>query len=122
MCMADKRAVSRMGKEIERLKKEPPYGVTCRPKDGRLNHLEVKLLGGESTPYEGGVFDLEIKIPNRCPFEPPHIQFLTKIYHPNIDTAGRICLDILVSTHWFLEACTQPSHHPDVHPAASSRT
>ena len=95
--MADKRVVSRMGKEIERLKKEPPHGVTCWPKDGRLNHLEVKLLGGESTPYEGGVFKLEIKIPNRYPFEPPHVQFLTKIYHPNIDTAGRICLDILKS-------------------------
>ena len=63
--MADNRVVSRMGKEIEKLKKEPPHGVTCWPKDGCLNHLEVKLLGGESTPYEGGVFKLEIKIPNR---------------------------------------------------------
>ena len=86
-----------MGKEIDRLKKEPPHGVTCWPKDSRLNHLEVNLLGGESTPYEGGVFKLEVKIPNRYPFEPPHVQFLTKIYHPNIDTAGRICLDILKS-------------------------
>lgn len=95
--MADKRVVSRMSKEMERLKKEPPHGVTCWPKDGRLNHLEVKLLGGENTPYEGGVFKLEIKIPNRYPFEPPHVQFLTQIYHPNIDTAGRICLDVLKS-------------------------
>ena len=95
--MADKRLVSRMGKEMERLKKDPPHGVVCWPKEGRLNHLEVKLLGEESTPYAGGVFKLEIKIPNRYPFEPPHVQFLTQIYHPNIDTAGRICLDVLKS-------------------------
>ena len=95
--MADTRVLTRMSKELEILKKSPPPGITCWPKEGRLNHLYVSLQGSESTPYEGGVFKLEIKIPNRYPFEPPHVQFLTKVYHPNIDTAGRICLDVLKS-------------------------
>jgi ubiquitin-protein ligase len=29
----------------------------------------------------------------------PKIRFLTKIYHPNIDKLGRICMDTLKGSH-----------------------
>jgi ubiquitin-conjugating enzyme (huntingtin interacting protein 2) len=59
-------------------------------------HLEGTIHGPDSTPYDGGVFTVDIVIPAEYPFEPPKMKFLTKIYHPNVSSqTGAICLDIL---------------------------
>jgi len=51
-------------------------------------------IQGDS-PYSGGVFFLAIHFPTDYPFKPPKVNFTTRIYHPNINSNGSICLDIL---------------------------
>jgi ubiquitin-conjugating enzyme (huntingtin interacting protein 2) len=61
-----------------------------------LTELKGRIFGPPETPYEGGIFFLEILIPETYPFSPPKVRFVTKIWHPNISSVtGAICLDIL---------------------------
>lgn len=52
-------------------------------------------MGPSDSPYSGGVFFLAIHFPTDYPFKPPKVNFTTRIYHPNINSNGSICLDIL---------------------------
>jgi len=54
-------------------------------------------MGPSDSPFQGGVFFLSIHFPTDYPFKPPKVAFTTKIYHPNINSNGSICLDILRS-------------------------
>ncbi|KAG0079608.1 Ubiquitin-conjugating enzyme E2 T [Podila epicladia] len=84
----------RMKKELEELEDSPREGIICYPiDDDNITHLHAEVSGPEDTPYFGGTFKIDIQIPERYPMEPPNCQFLTRVYHPNIDDQGRICLD-----------------------------
>uniref|UniRef100_A0AC11EJD3 Ubiquitin conjugating enzyme E2 D4 n=1 Tax=Ovis aries TaxID=9940 RepID=A0AC11EJD3_SHEEP len=60
-------------------------------------HWQATIMGPNDSPYQGGVFFLTIHFPTDYPFKPPKVVFTTKIYHPNINSNGSICLDILRS-------------------------
>ena len=56
---------------------------------------QATIMGPGDSPYSGGVFFVTIHFPPDYPFKPPKVQFQTKVYHPNINSQGSICLDIL---------------------------
>ncbi|XP_071524680.1 ubiquitin-conjugating enzyme E2 T-like [Panulirus ornatus] len=87
--------LGRLKRECQLLQESPPSGVSCWPEGDKMDVFSAVIVGDEDTVYAGGMFRLELEVPERYPFLPPKVRFLTKIYHPNIDSAGRICLDIL---------------------------
>merc|ERR1712110_1128058 len=85
----------RIIKETQRLMQEPVPGISAVPDDVNARYFHVVVAGPEGSPFEGGVFKLELFLPEDYPMTAPKVRFITRIYHPNIDKLGRICLDIL---------------------------
>eukprot|EP00483_Globobulimina_turgida_P005259 UN05269 len=85
----------RVKKEIQRLRKERLPGIFVSPHPENIRYFDIRIEGPEGSPYQGGTFHLELFLPREYPMKPPKARFLTKIYHPNVDKLGRICLDIL---------------------------
>lgn len=94
-------ALKRIQKEIRDLAKAPIPNVSAGPaSESNLFEWNATIMGPEGTPYAGGLFALKIRFGPNYPFQAPQIQFITKVYHPNINENGGICLDILKPEAW----------------------
>jgi ubiquitin-conjugating enzyme E2 D/E len=89
-------SLKRLQKELLEMEKDAPANCSA----GLVNNSDyfnwqATIIGPTETPYEGGIFYLKILFPTDYPFKSPKITFETRIYHPNINANGAICLDIL---------------------------
>lgn len=90
----------RLSNELKYLVNNPIENCSAKlmnddPKTGSILEWCATIIGPVDTPYENGIFHLEIKFTNDYPCKPPKVKFITPIYHCNINKIGDICLDIL---------------------------
>lgn len=88
-------SAKRITKELNDLKRDPPTNCSAGPCAEDIYVWDATIMGPSDSPFQGGVYFLKIKFPPDYPFKPPNVVFTTKIYHPNINETGGICLDIL---------------------------
>ena len=94
--MLKSKSIFRVKTELKEFETDPPTGCSGGLEDIRnLYKWHATIIGPSSSPYSGGIFNLSIDIPDNYPLKPPKIKFVTPILHPNINSTGSICLDIL---------------------------
>eukprot|EP00826_Nyctotherus_ovalis_P011711 TRINITY_DN13051_c0_g1_i3.p1 TRINITY_DN13051_c0_g1~~TRINITY_DN13051_c0_g1_i3.p1 ORF type:complete len:161 (+),score=32.09 TRINITY_DN13051_c0_g1_i3:146-628(+) len=88
-------AQKRLVCDFKNLRDNLPEGISAAPKEDNLFTWEAVIFGPEDTPWEGGIYRLELKFPNDYPNRPPTAQFITEVFHPNVFDDGHVCVDIL---------------------------
>jgi ubiquitin-protein ligase len=53
------------------------------------------IINPDEGMYKGGSFKFNFAINQNFPHDPPKVKCIQKIYHPNIDLEGNVCLNIL---------------------------
>lgn len=68
--------------------------VITAPNEEGQPLINIDIIPDEGS-YEGGKFSFSLTIDDNYPINPPTVLCLNKIFHPNIDLSGRVCLNIL---------------------------
>ncbi|XP_060591114.1 ubiquitin-conjugating enzyme E2 L3-like [Ruditapes philippinarum] len=93
-------ATRRLGKELADLRSNGSKHFRDIEVDESNILIWKALLVPDRDPYDKGAFKIQIDFPAEYPFKPPKITFKTKIYHPNIDEKGQVCLPIISAENW----------------------
>ena len=59
---------------------DPVQGISAAPYEDNARYFSVSICGPNDSPYQGGVFEMELFLPADYPMAPPKVRFLTKMY------------------------------------------
>jgi ubiquitin-conjugating enzyme E2 C len=93
--MTNAAASQRLQKELMELMMSGADGISAFPDNDNLFEWVATVQGVENTVYEGLDYELSMRFGGNYPYEPPVVTFKTPCFHPNVDSRGTICLDIL---------------------------
>ncbi|KAK3640331.1 NEDD8-conjugating protein ubc12 [Elasticomyces elasticus] len=83
----------RVQKDLSELALPQTMKTTFPNPDDILNF--ILTLTPDEGLYKSGLFTFSFVISQNFPHEPPKVKCQQKIYHPNIDLEGNVCLNIL---------------------------
>ena len=92
-------AARRLVRDFKRLQQDPPHGCTAAPHTSDIMKWEAYIFGPDDTIWEGATLKLTMQFTSDYPNHAPKVLFVSKVFHPNVYTDGRICIDIL-DTKW----------------------
>ena len=87
--------LQRLTYELKNIQELEQFNIKVKCSETNIYKWIIYMKGPEDSPYEEGIFKLSVVYPSNYPFSPPLINFITRIYHCNINNSGGICLDIL---------------------------
>lgn len=93
-------ATRRLSKELSDIRQAPIKNFRGIQVDESNMFTWQGYIVPDSAPYDKGAFRVELIFPAEYPFKPPRITFKTKIYHPNVDEKGQVCLPIISAENW----------------------
>lgn len=85
----------RLQEELRSLMLSASPGISAFPEGDNLFKWVGTIEGGKGTVYEGLQYKLLLEFPASYPFHAVTVKFTTPCFHPNVDSHGNICLDIL---------------------------
>lgn len=86
----------RLMSDFKSMESDSPEGISASPLDMENMYVwRACIFGPPDTPWEGGVFQLQLHFPQEYPQKPPTVRFISKMFHPNVFADGTLCLDII---------------------------
>lgn len=84
----------RLHKDITELNLPEACKISFPNGQDDLMNFEVSIKPDEGY-YQNGTFVFSFEVPPIYPHDAPKVKCKTKVYHPNIDLEGNVCLNVL---------------------------